>query len=407
MERDELAAWLRLGRTQGVGNLLARKLLAAFGLPQQVFDQSTTALCNIVSPAQAKALHRSPDGLPELTQATMDWLQGGESGGKSGVWRGIVTLADALYPHSLLAMEDPPLMLYVTGSQHLYAQLASKNVANDIAIVGSRNPTPQGVTNARSFAKSFAQSGLHVVSGLALGIDGAAHLGVLDAWDEPGAIDDGSLGSTIAIVGTGLDRVYPKRHHELAHRICEHGIIMSEFAIGTPPLQHNFPSRNRIIAALTQGTLVVEAALQSGSLITARLATEQGKDVFAIPGSIHSTLSKGCHHLIKQGAKLVESAQDVLEELNYPGATKLVAAYALSAGSSADFGNEMADEGAAPEDSATSLLGALGYDPVSLDALIDRTGMDAATLQAKLMQLELDNQVVRLPGGLFQRYLAA
>lgn len=407
MERDELAAWLRLSRTQGVGNLPARKLLAAFGLPQQVFDQSAAALRNIVSEAQAHALHSRPDGLPELTQATLDWLHGSP---EPGVWRHIVTLGDALYPHSLLAMDDPPLVLYVTGSQAVYAQIASKTIANDIAIVGSRNPTPQGATNARNFAKSLAQAGLHVVSGLALGVDGAAHLGVLDAWDEPGA-DHAKLGSTIAIVGTGLDRVYPKRHYELAHRICTRGIIMSEFAVGTPPLPHNFPNRNRIIAALTQGTLVVEAALKSGSLITARLASEQGKDVFAIPGSIHSTLSKGCHYLIKQGAKLVESAQDVLEELAYPVTTKLIAARAQSTLDLADFDGEndveADDDEPAPEDSATSLLSALGHDPVSLDALIARTGIDAATLQARLMELELDNQVVRLPGGLFQRYRAA
>ncbi len=402
MESDELAAWLRLSRTQGVGNLHARKLLAAFGLPQQVFDQSVTALRNIVSPAQANALHRTPDGLPELTQATLDWLQGG-----SGVWRHIVTLGDALYPQGLLAMEDPPLMLYVTGNQAMYTRLAAKTIANDIAIVGSRNPTPQGETNARSFAKSLAQAGLHVVSGLALGIDGAAHWGVLDAWDEPSASGDATLGSTVAVVGTGLDRVYPKRHYELAHRICQHGIVVSEFSVGTPPLNHNFPSRNRIIAALTQGTLVVEAALQSGSLITARLATEQGKDVFAIPGSIHSTLSKGCHHLIKQGAKLVESAQDVLEELSYPVTTKLIAARAQSTLALNDFDAENENNNSASEDSATSLLRALGHDPVSLDALISRTGINAATLQARLMELELENQVVRLPGGLFQRYLAA
>ena len=183
-----------------------------------------------------------------------------------------------------------------------------------MAIVGSRNPTPQGELNARSFAKSFAEAGMHVVSGLALGVDGAAHLGALEAFEA----SPRTSGSTIAVVGTGLDRVYPKKHYELAHRIATHGIIVSEFPVGTPPLAANFPKRNRIISALTQGTLVVEAAVKSGSLITARLAAEQGKDVFAIPGSIHSALSKGCHLLIKQGAKLVESAQDVLEELQYP-----------------------------------------------------------------------------------------
>jgi DNA processing protein len=400
MQRDELAAWLRLTLTEGVGNLAARKLLAAFGLPPAVYAQSTAALEQLVSSAQARALKKTPDGLDALVQATADWLAGWE---RDGVARSIITLADPQYPRSLLAIEDPPLVLYVTGAPAIYAQLATKAIANDIAIVGSRNPTPQGEANARSFAKRFASAGMQVVSGLALGVDGAAHLGALEAYEE----SPGTSGSTIAIVGTGLDRVYPKKHYELAHRIATHGVLISEFPVGTPPLAANFPRRNRIISALTQGTLVVEAAIQSGSLITARMALEQGKDVFAIPGSIHSTVSKGCHNLIKQGAKLVESAQDVLEELQHPIAMHSGAAYALPVGSAGEFDTKNAGpEGHHPHP-LQALLDALGHDPVSLDALIARTGMDAATLQARLFELELSNQVARLPGGLFQRQLLA
>jgi DNA processing protein len=389
MEREELAAWLRLTLAEGVGNMSARKLLAAFGLPQAVFAQSSAALQQLVSPAQAKALQAIPEGLDALTVATLDWLAGTQ---RDGVDRRMVTLADPQYPRSLLALDDPPLVLYVTGSKAVFNAIASKDIANNIAIVGSRNPTPQGENNARQFAGSLAASGLHVVSGLALGVDGAAHAGALDAYEA----SPRTAGSTVAVVGTGLDRVYPKKHYELAHRIAQHGIIISEFPVGTPPLPLNFPKRNRIISALTQGTLVVEAAVKSGSLITARLAAEQGKDVFAIPGSIHSTLSKGCHLLIKQGAKLVESAGDILEELSIPVAVQL----------SLVTDDATSDTEAASSDD-DALLEALGFDPVSLDALIARTGIDTPTLQARLLELELNGDVARLPGGLFQRQMNA
>lgn len=407
MPRDELAAWLRLTLAEGIGNIAARKLLAAFGLPDAILDQHPNALQYFVSQSQAQALKTSPPGLAALTQATLDWLAGTE---RDGIERSMVTLADPLYPRSLLALDDPPLVLYVTGNHAVFSHIATKDIANDMAIVGSRNPTPQGEINARGFAKNFAEAGMHVVSGLALGVDGAAHLGALEACEA----SPGTAGSTIAVVGTGLDRVYPKKHYELAHRIAMHGIILSEFPIGTPPLAANFPKRNRIISALTQGTLVVEAAVRSGSLITARLAAEQGKDVFAIPGSIHSALSKGCHLLIKQGAKLVESAQDVLEELQYPVA--LPAAHPETARPATKktkkiSANELSDNtpSESPEQvtSDHALIQALGHDPVSLDALIARTGMDAATLQARLFELELACLATRLPGGLYQRLVLA
>ncbi len=395
MERDELAAWLRLSLTPGVGNDSARRLLASFGLPQSLFEQSAGALRQVVSEAQTRALLSEPPALAAQLDATWQWLQGEPA---AGTQRRIVALGDADYPAPLLSIEDPPLMLYLLGAldswsnpasnQAQQVQAATSSIADamgrSIAIVGSRNPTPQGESNARQFAKAFSAAGLTVVSGLALGVDGAAHGGALEGAGE------GRL-ATVAVVGTGLDRVYPKQHLALAHRIAQHGLIISEFALGTPPLAFNFPKRNRIIAGLARGTLVVEAAQPSGSLITARLAAEQGKEVFAIPGSIHSAQSRGCHALIKQGAKLVESAQDVLEELRIPSAANSIAPHADAAGANGQ--NE-------PE---TGLLAALGFDPVSLDALVARTGIATASLQAQLLELELEGRLARLPGGLFQR----
>ena len=419
MTRDELTAWLRLTLTPGVGNESARKLLAAFGLPQAIFQQSNAALSQLVSQNQALALQRLPDGLPALVQATWNWLSSNTPGGTANplaLTRQIVALGDAAYPQSLLNIEDPPLMLYLQGRAlkngteggkvpqvsvnstqadiHLIANICSQS----IAVVGSRNPTAQGAVTAREFAHALCKAGLTVVSGLALGIDAAAHEGALLACAEsPGLGGSGHL-ATIAVVGTGLDRVYPSRHRDLAHRIAQNGVIVSEFPLGTPPLTANFPRRNRIIAGLAQGTLVVEAALKSGSLITARQAAEQGKEVFAIPGSIHSSQSRGCHALIRQGAKLVETVQDILEELKIEFATQKEANYSILTGA---YGNNK------PDPSETALLEALGFDPVSLDALQARTGISTAYLQAQLMTLELDEKVARLPGGLFQRITKA
>jgi DNA processing protein len=364
MERDELAAWLRLALTAGAGNLAARRLLKAFGLPEAIFSQERSALEQVAEPALARALGSEPPDFTAQLDTLWQWLQ------QDRGTRAVLTLADPDYPAALLQIDDPPILLYRLGRPWRDATPA-------VAVVGSRNPTAQGLQNAHRFSRAFAQAGVTVVSGLALGIDGAAHQGALD-----GAAADAL--ATIAVVGTGLDRVYPSRHLELAHRIAERGTLLSEYHLGTPPLQQNFPRRNRLIAGLAQGTLVVEAALQSGSLITARLAAEQGKDVFAIPGSIHSPHARGCHALLRQGAKLVESAQDVLEDL------RLVPASPRSE----------AGEAAVGED---PLLAAMGYDPVGLDALIARTGIPASLLQATLLELELAGHVARLPGGLFQR----
>ena len=409
MERDELSAWLRLSLTQGIGNATARKLLSAFGLPEAIFKQPAAALLQVVSTAQATALRGEPAELQALVETTWTWLNDDSPGSAR---RQIVVLGDSDYPPSLLTMEDPQLMLYLLGAGTLkanslltqysiagtaiksIAQLLSDRAPLSLAMVGSRNPTPQGSVNARQFAKTFAQSGLTVVSGLALGIDGAAHEGAL----EGAALNPADL-VTIAVVGTGLDRVYPRAHRDLAHRITQHGLLVSEYPLGTPPLTANFPKRNRLIAGLTQGTLVVEAALKSGSLITARLTVEQGKEVFAIPGSIHSTQSRGCHSLIKQGAKLVESATDVLEELKLDVGTVKNAEQQESDGDNADTRT--------PSAADPLLWECLGFDPVGLDALQARSGLDTATLQAQLMTLELEVLFALFPGGLFQRLVSA
>jgi DNA processing protein len=363
IDRDELGAWLRLLEAPGLGRDSARKLLAAFGSPQAVIAASTTARRELVGPTAAAALEREPDSLAALIASTLAWLTA-----ESTSPRAAITLGDPRFPPALLDAPDPPLLLYAQGRIELL------QVASAIAIVGSRNPTPQGLENAQAFASHLSHAGQTIVSGLALGIDAAAHQGGLEG-----------AASTVAVIGTGLDIVYPRRNLKLAHRIAEAGVIVSEYALGTPSMAPNFPQRNRIIAGLARGTLVVEAALQSGSLITARLANEAGRDVFAIPGSIHSPQSRGCHALIKQGAKLVETAQDVLEELRLPSVT----------GHMSKPVAEIASD--------SPLLVALGHDPTTLDALAARTGRGAAELSAELLGLELDGLVARLPGQLFQR----
>lgn len=387
MTRDELAAWLRLTTAPGIGPDAARRLLAAFGLPQQVLAQSHMALQQVVSSRQATALLAASAEAAALTDTTWQWLQEAPAGQQ----RSVLALGSPDYPASLLQMADPPVLLYALGQVDRLAQHG-----HGIAMVGSRTPTPQGADNARQFARAFASMGWCVVSGLALGVDGAAHEGALLGAPQ-GTAADVLAPATIAVVGTGLDRVYPRQHRDLAHRIAANGVILSELPLGAPPLAHHFPQRNRIIAGLSHGVLVVEAALQSGSLITARLASEQGKEVFAIPGSIHSPQARGCHALIRQGAKLVESAQDVFEELRHVGSP--LPTSAQTAANAADAAN--AAEPAAP--AIHPVLAVMGHDPVSLDALLARTGMDTATLQTELLTLELDGRVGRLPGGLFQQ----
>jgi DNA processing protein len=280
-----------------------------------------------------------------------------------------MVLGDTDYPPWLLQIADPPLLLYLQGRTELLT-------SPSLAIVGSRQPSAQGLDNARSFARTLSQQGWTIVSGLAAGIDGAAHEGAL-----------AGQASTVAVVGTGIDRAYPLSNRALAQRIAERGLIVSELALGTPPLAANFPQRNRLIAGLSRGTLVVEAALRSGSLITARLAAEAGREVMAVPGSVLAPQSRGCHALIRQGAVLVESPEQVLEELN--GLSAL-----------ADASPAPAPIESLPED---AVLRALGHDPQSIDGLIDRCGWPAPALTAHLLRLELEGRVARLPGGLYQR----
>ncbi len=427
-EDEELVAWLRLTHSRGIGRETARKLLAAFGLPPAIFDADDCALRQLVSAAQLQALRTLPEDFEGVCHRTREWLQARD---ETGAGRWLITLGDTRYPKSLLEIEDPPIALYMMG------RLAFHHGAGQglpcIAIVGTRNPTPQGAANAHAFAAHFAAAGYCVVSGLALGIDAAAHEGALAGaarrnGNEPDAGSDATRNgplATIAVVGTGLDQVYPRRNRALAQRIAAGGLLMSEYPLGTPPLAANFPRRNRLISGLARGTLVVEATQPSGSLITARMALEQGREVFAIPGSIHSPQSRGCHALIRQGAKLVECAQDVLEELpSSPAAIAMVnvagSAETESAGATKDsekrqrqlYGTDRSRtepaspfaDGPPPVEAALSpLLSALGFDPVGLDALVARTGIDTARLQGQLLELELDGHVRRLAGGLFQR----
>lgn len=399
-EREALAAWLRLEMTPGVGNRTARQLLRAFGLPQNVFDASAHALEHVVTPRQRSALQSTPPLLAKLLETTWCWLQA------EPLRNRVLTLGDAAYPQSLLEMEDPPLLLYTKGPEWDWTPPAAPQC---IAIVGSRNPTSQGNINARQFAAALAQAGLTIVSGLALGVDAAAHEGALSTVPTKSQSQSESESesevthqqiTTIAVVGTGLDRVYPSQHRNLAHHISQNGLLISELPLGTPPLANNFPKRNRIIAGLSNATLVVEAALQSGSLITARLANEQGKDVFAIPGLIHSPQARGCHALIKQGAKLVETASDILEEMrSFTTRVPLFAPIPHAPINNPKLNLNLNQS----NQEADSLLLALQSATLGLDALQVRTGWDIASLQAKLMEHEIEGNIARLPGGLFQR----
>ena len=360
-DQRELGAWLQLMQTDGVGTETARRLLTAFGSPAQVLQAEIDQLRTIVSERHARALAAAPGAaLQDKIERALQWavLPGHR----------IMTLGDQDYPQALLNIADPPLLLYLIGHAELLSQPA-------LAVVGSRNATTQGKLHAQRFSAALSHAGVTVVSGLALGIDAAAHEGGLRG-----------IGASVAAIGTGIDIVYPACNGKLAQQLAEHGCIVSEYGLGMPPLAANFPRRNRIISGLARGVLVVEAAEQSGSLITARTALEQGRDVFAIPGSIHSPLSKGCHLLIKQGAKLVESVDDILDELGSLSARAIAPAATVSIDAN---------------DSA--LLQAIGFDPQALDVLSARSGLDAASLQAQLLTLELEGAVESLPGARYRR----
>lgn len=355
---EDVLPWVALQLVPGVGSEAYRRLLAAFGLPDQILGSPVARLSQVVDARLARAIAAGPP--PEAMVRARAWLS------TPGNW--VVTLADADYPRALLEIHDPPPLLYGKGRVELLA-------AEQLAIVGSRNATPQGVRDAEAFAQALSDAGFAITSGLALGIDAAAHRGGL-----------AGASASVAVVGTGLDIVYPAANRRLAHRLAEEGAIVSEFPLGTPARAGHFPRRNRLIAGLSRGVLVVEAAPQSGSLITARLAAEQGREVFAVPGSIHSPLSRGCHRLIREGAKLVESAEDVLEELT---------------GRRGPMAPEREMPGPA-EGVAGAVLAALGDAPRSIDALVARSGLTPEKVSAVLLELELAGRVAALPGGLYQ-----
>ena len=397
--RESLKAWLRLSLTPGVGNITARALLLRFGLPEAVFEQSTSELQTIVSSAIGQQLRLIPLGLEDALETTWEWLQTRADLGTSKVaHKRLLTLADSDYPSSLMLTPDPPVLLYVLGqTQHLHLLSPPAHQApRAMAVVGSRNPTPQGRLNAHDFAVHLSQAGLTVVSGLALGVDTAAHQGALKGGSPHHPLH------TVAVVGTGLDRVYPHQNHALALKIAAHGLLISEYPLNTPPLTSNFPQRNRLIAGLSQGCLVVEAAARSGSLITAKQALDLGKEVFAIPGSIHTTVSKGCHDLIKQGAKLVDCAQDILEELRDLPAVDWHTAPAPDL-LNPPRAHEPLLENEQIGTSTLRVLDYLGQDPVGLDELQLRSGLSTSQLQAELFQLELNGALGRLQGGLYQK----
>ena len=369
MEPVDLDDWIQLTHQPGIGRAALRRLLAAFGSPRAVLNATPAARRAAMGSRAAVDVLAAPDelALAQHVQAVRAWL-------RTAPDRLVVTLGDARYPPLLVQTADPPLLLFMEGQIGALQRPA-------LAMVGSRSATPQGLANAFAFARDMARQGWAIVSGLASGIDTAAHEGALAGG-----------GPTIAVVGTGLSQIYPKANTELTKRISQNGLVISEYPLDMPPLAANFPQRNRIIAGMTRGTLVVEAAVQSGSLITARQAAESGRDVFAIPGSIHSPQARGCHVLLKQGAKLVETAQDVLEEMG-------------STVGQAESSFESADDHRLPESLRETdvVLRALGHDPATLDALMARCGWPAPELNAHLLELELAGQVARLPGGLFQR----
>lgn len=358
----EKALWISLNNIYGLGSQAFFQLLKTFGSPAAIYAASHAQLKEVVTEKIASEIKNGIDD--DALNDTLNWLAKDNNH--------LVTLADSSYPKALLEISDPPPLLYAKGN------LALLNQAS-IAIVGSRNASVQGEKNAEAFASDLCHHGLCVVSGLALGIDGAAHRGALKA-----------NGATIAVVGTGLDIVYPAKHRDLAHQIVERGLIISEFALGTPSKPQNFPKRNRIISGLSLGCLVVEANLQSGSQITARLAAEQGREVFAIPGSIHSPMSKGCHQLIKQGAKLVDCIQDILDELDIKKSEI-----------------SLPDPSSVNEESLknNALLNIMGFEPIQLENIVNLSGLTVSEVSSMLMLLELEGSVASLAGGKYQKII--
>jgi DNA processing protein len=370
IQHSDVAQWLGLNQTPGLGNAALCQMLTKFGSPAAIYNASISQLREVVDAEIARKISQGVD--IDAIKPTLDWLKKDNAH--------IVTLADSEYPKKLLEINNPPAVLYAIGHLHWLNHPS-------IAMVGSRSATPQGEKNAENFAQSLCELGLCVVSGMALGIDGAAHRGALKA-----------NGATIAVVGTGLDIVYPARHRDLAHKITERGLIISEFPLGTPSKAQNFPRRNRLISGLSLGCLVVEANIDSGSLITARLATEQGREVFAIPGSIHSPVAKGCHRLIKQGAKLVENTLDILEEI------KNLLPITKPSNSPNGLIGHIA-ESTAPASESNTVLALMGFDAINFETMLTLSGLTTETLSAMLMVLELDGKITVLAGNKYQRLM--
>ena len=365
MARDELVRVLTLYSCPGIGALTIRQLLEALPPSRDPLKLSRDELQALGIGARQAAGLQSPD--PGLVERSLAWLDAQPD-------RHIITLAEPDYPRLLTQIADPPPVIFAIGRRELLD-------SPQIAMVGSRNCTPGGAATARDFASLLASSGITITSGLASGIDQHAHQGALDA-----------AGNTIAVIGTGIDRIYPASNRQLAHAIAEHGLLISEFPLGTAPLAANFPRRNRIISGLSVATLVVEAARKSGSLITARMALEQGRDVFAIPGSIHNPMAKGCHQLIREGAKLVDQATDIIDDIG-----ALLGYVALQPDEPVETdGNDLDIE-------YRQLLDTMGYDPVSLDTLARRSGLTVEQLSSMLLILELNDRIKAAPGGLYVR----
>jgi len=354
--RDDLDSWLRLTLVPGVSPRAQQDLLREFKTPQGVLCASATQISRVVEPEVATAFARGAE--QSLVARTSEWLQGAD--------RHLIALGDVQYPPQLLELEGPPTVFYAIGNPEWLRRPA-------IGVVGSRNATSQGIADAESFSRALSAAGLTIVSGLAHGIDAAAHRGGLH-----------EAGSTVAVMGTGPDRVYPRANEALAREIVAHGCLVSEFPLGTRPAAGNFPRRNRLISGLARAVLVVQAAEESGSLITARLAAEQGRDVFALPGSIHSPLAKGCHKLIKEGAKLVDDVDDILSELGVAPRAGLKRAPAPS----------------------HFLLAAMGFDALTVDEILARTGTTFASIAVELSALEIDGRIEALAGGRYQQVVS-
>ncbi len=376
---NELHYWIQLLHVPGIGPQRYASLLAHFGSPEQVFAASASQLKKSgLSEKLATKILSTPHSIAD---PDIEWLTAAKD-------RYIIVHSDPEYPELLQQIEYSPPVLYVQGTLTLL---------NDpqLAVVGSRNPTQGGRENAYEFSKYLAKNGLCISSGMALGIDGFSHKGALDAHAP-----------TIAVTATGLDRVYPSRHRDLAHAISQQGAILSEHPIGTPVRAQNFPRRNRIISGLSVGTLVVEAAIKSGSLITARYASEQGREVFAIPGSIHNPLARGCHQLIRQGAKLVETAEHILEEISPALDTFLnrpPPAHATSGDTRIPADTTSSGHENLLDADQRLVLNVMGYDPLPIDVLVVQTGLTIDTISSILLILELHGHVEACGGGQYIR----